>query len=203
MKTTTLKLALGVLMASAAIFTACKKNDDTSTAATTSTTGTTSSTGLTLYQRVGGTTMVADPANQGQMIEKGRLTLRAVVDSSILVIAGDTQMAKYFPVLFAELGNGNTSGLVALSKNFTDFMCVATGSANVNYAYHGKSMKDAHNTSTNARMGMKVNAADFDKFVGDIGTGLAQNGVTVQNNQQLVTDLVALLYTTKADIVQR
>jgi hypothetical protein len=201
MKTTTLKLAFGMLITGSVIVTACKKDDSSS--GTNTTTGTTSTPTQTLYQRVGGTEMVADPANQGQMIEKGRLTLRAVVDSSILVIASDTQMAKYFPVLFAELGNNNTSGLTALSKNFTDFMCVATGSTNASYAYTGKSMKDAHDPAKNGRMGMKVDAADFDKFVGDIGTGLAQNGVTSANNKQLVDDLVALLYTTKNDIVQR
>lgn len=36
----------------------------------------------TLYERVGGTEMVADPNNPNTMIEKGRLTLRAVVDSA-------------------------------------------------------------------------------------------------------------------------
>lgn len=157
----------------------------------------------TLYERVGGTEMVADPKNPSQMIEKGRLTLRAVVDSSILVIAGDAQLAPYFPTLFAELNNGNTSGLMALSENLTDFMCTATGCKNPNYAYGGKNMKDAHDPAKNSRMGMKANKADFDKFVGDIGIGLAKNGVTAQNNKQLVDDLVALLYTTEADIVQR
>lgn len=187
------------------IYTSCKKDDTTSstTTSTTSTTSTTGTTNPTLYERVGGTTMVTDPKNPTTMIEKGRLTLRAVVDSSILVIAGDTQMAKYFPVLFAELGASNTSGLTALSKNFTDFMCYATGATNTAYAYKGKSMKDAHDPAKNGRMGLKANSADFDKFVGDIGTGLAQNGVTSANNKQLVDDLVALLYTTKNDIVQR
>jgi outer membrane murein-binding lipoprotein Lpp len=156
----------------------------------------------TLYQRVGGTVMVSDPNKPGEMIETGRLTLRAVVDSSILVIAGDSRLAKYFPVLFAELGVGNTSGLMALSKNFTDFLCLATGCKNTAYAYTGKSMKDAHNPSMHMRMGAKANAADFDAFVGDIGIGLAKNGVTATNNKQLVDDLVALLYTTKSDIVQ-
>lgn len=201
------------LAAIALVYTSCKKDDNTtgSTTSTTSTTATTSSTSSTsttsttptLYTRVGGTTMVNDPSNPGQMIEKGRLTLRAVVDSSIFVIAADTQMAKYFPTLFAELGMGNTSGLAALSENFTDFMCYATGSTNANYAYTGKNMTDAHNPATNSRMGLKANAADFDKFVGDIGVGLAQNGVTAQNNPDLVNDLVALLYTTKSAIVQR
>lgn len=187
-------LAIG-LFAMALTYSCSDKKDDDKT--------TTPTTNPTLYERVGGTEMVADPNNQGQMIEKGRLTLRAVVDSSILVIAADTQMAKYFPVLFAELGNSNTTGLTALSENFTDFMCAATGATNTNYAYMGKSMKDAHDPAKNTRMGMKVDAADFDKFVGDIGVGLAKNGVTAQNNKQLVDDLVALLYTTKSDIVQR
>lgn len=157
----------------------------------------------TLYERVGGTTMVADPANPGTQIEQGRLTLRAVVDSSILVIAGDTQLQKYFTVLFAELGSNNTTGLMALSESFTDFMCAATGSTNANYAYTGKNMKDAHDPAKNGRMALKANKADFDKFVGDIGTGLAKNGVTSANNKELVDDLVKLLYTTEADIVQR
>ena len=157
----------------------------------------------TLYERVGGTTSVADPARAGQMIEKGRLTLRSVVDSSILVIAGDSRMAPYFPVLFAELGAGNTSGLTALSKSFTDFLCAATGSKNAAYAYGGKSMKAAHDPAQHTRIAQKVNAADFDAFVGDIGAGLAKNGVTSANNKALVDDLVALLNTTKADIVQR
>jgi hypothetical protein len=194
-----------LIASTAVLYTSCKKDDnnDSSNNTTTSTTSTTGSTTPTLYTRVGGTTMVNDPANPGQMIEQGRLTLRAVVDSSILVIAADTQMAKYFPTLFAELGAGNTSGLAALSENFTDFMCYATGSKNANYAYTGKSMADAHNPAVNSRMGLKADAADFDKFVGDIGVGLAQNGVTAQNNAQLVNDLVALLYTTKSAIVQR
>lgn len=157
----------------------------------------------TLYTRVGGTTLVSDPNNPGQMIEKGRQTLRNVVDSSILVIAADPQMAKYFPVLFTEIGVGNTTGFVALSKSFTDFLCSATGSTNSSYAYKGLSMKAAHDPAQNKRMGEKANKADFDKFVGDIGTGLAQNGVTSANNKQLVDDLVALLYTTEADIVQK
>ena len=165
-------------------------------------TKTTSTTSPTLYERVGGTTLVADPRKSGSMVEKGRLTLNNVVDSSILVIAADPQLASYFPVLFAELGNNNTTGLAALSKNFTDFLCTATGSKNAAYAYTGKTMKAAHDPASNSRMGKKANAADFDKFVGDIGVGLAHNGVTASNNKQLVDDLVALLYTTKTDIVQ-
>lgn len=191
MKKTTLVLTAAFLM----LFSfSCKKEE---------TKNDTQPTPATLYTRVGGTTMVADPNNSTQMIEKGRLTLRAVVDSSILIIAADPQMTKFFPVLFAELGTGNTNGLNALSKNFTDFMCAATGCTNSNYAYKGLNMKDAHNPAKHNRMGVKASSADFDRFVGHIGAGLAKNGVTAANNKQLVDDLVALLYTTKADIVQQ
>lgn len=181
------------LVAALGTFQSCSKDDNKTTTTPT----------VTLYTRVGGTELVADPKNSGMMIEKGRLTLRAVVDSSINVIAADAQLAKYFPVLFAELGNGNTSGLTALSENFTDFMCAATGCTNTSYAYMGKNMKDAHDPAKNSRIAVKINKADFDKFVGDIGEGLAKNGVTSSNSKQLVDDLVALLYTTQSDIVQQ
>ncbi|MES2380408.1 MAG: group 1 truncated hemoglobin [Bacteroidota bacterium] len=181
------------LVAALGTFQSCSKDDNK----------TTTTPAVTLYTRVGGTELVTDPKNSGIMIEKGRLTLRAVVDSSINVIAADAQLAKYFPVLFAELGNGNTTGLTALSENFTDFMCAATGSTNTNYAYSGKNMKDAHDPAKNSRIAVKINNADFDKFVGDIGEGLAKNGVTASNSKQLVDDLVALLYTTQSDIVQQ
>jgi hypothetical protein len=184
------------LVATLPVFHSCSKDENKTTTTSTPTVS-------TLYTRVGGTDMVADPKNPNTMIEKGRLTLRAVVDSSINVIAADPALAKYFAPLFAELGAGNTSGLTALSENFTDFMCAATGSKNANYAYTGKNMKDAHDPAKHPRMAVKANKADFDKFVGDIGTGLAKNGVTSANSKQLVDDLVALLYTTQADIVQQ
>ncbi|MCF8255812.1 MAG: group 1 truncated hemoglobin [Bacteroidia bacterium] len=193
MKKTIFTLAIATALMTTII--ACSKEETKTTETPTAT--------PTLYERVGGATMVNDPNNTGMMIEQGRLTLRAVVDSSILVIAADTQMTKFFPVLFAELGANNTTGLMALSKNFTDFMCFATGCKNASYLYTGMNMKDAHNPAKNNRMGVKASKADFDKFVGDIGIGLAKNGVTAANNEKLVNDLVALLYTTEADIVQQ
>lgn len=195
----TLILPMLCLVASTLFYTACKKDEkDPEPEPEMPVTPAPS-----LYDRVGGTAEVTDPKNSSQTIEKGRLTLRSVVDSAIYVIAGDTVMSKYFGVLLAEVGNNNTTGFAALSKNFTDFLCSATGSKKASYGYTGKSMKDAHNPVTNARMGMKANAADFDKFVGDIGVALAKNGVTSANNKALVDDLVALLYTTKSDVVQR
>ncbi len=186
----TILLFGGLLVIVAIGFTSCKKEEEPAPVATT--------TPPTLYERVGGTKKVTDPNNSSVMIEQGRLTLRSVVDSAINVIAADSRLAKFFPVLFAELGSGNTTGLTALSKNFTDFMCFATGSKN--YSYTGLSMKNAHDPAANNRMGEKAANADFDNFVGDIGVALGQNGVT---DQKLINDLVALLETTRADIVQK
>lgn len=187
---TSLLLVSTSLVALTLLHSSCKKEEDAAP-------------DTSLYGRVGGTTMVTDPKNASAKIEKGRLTLRSVTDSSLLVIAGDTALDEYFPVLFAELGAGNTTGFAALSESFTDFLSVATGSKNSAYAYTGKSMADAHNPAKNSRIAEKIDAADFDKFVGDIGTGLAKNGVTSANNAQLVNDLVALLNTTKSAIVQK
>lgn len=37
-------------------------------------------TAMTLYDSLGGVTMVSDPSNPGMMIEKGRLGIRSVVE---------------------------------------------------------------------------------------------------------------------------
>lgn len=172
-------------------FSSCKKKDDPEPAPA-------PTAGPTLYERVGGTTVVDDPKNSGMKIEKGRLTLRSVVDSAILVIAADSKMTPFFPVLLGEVGKGNTTGFAALSQNFTDFLAVATGSKTA--VYGGRNMKNAHDPATNPRMGMKASAADFDQFIGDVGIALGKNGVT---DKVLINDLVALLNTTKPDVVQR
>jgi len=175
--------------AAAVSFTACQKEDDQPEPTPVT----------SLYSRVGGTTMVDDPANPGTMIEQGRLTLRSVVDSSIFVIAADPSMTPFFGALLAEVGAGDLSGLTILSKNFTDFLCTATGATNPDYQYGGLSMVDAHNPDTNDRMSMKAGDADFDQFIADIAIGLSQNGVT---DAELINDLVELLETTRGDIVQ-
>ena len=152
----------------------------------------------TLYERVGGEAMVADPnSTSGAMIEQGYLTLRSVVDSAIFVIAGDTSMHKYFGTLLGEVGNGDLSGFAALSANFTDFMAVATGSANASYS--GLNMVDAHDPSTNPRMGQKSDNAAYTQFIGHVGVALGQNGVS---DNDLINDLVALLETLRSDITQ-
>ena len=113
---------------------------------------------LSLYEKLGGTTMVSDPNNAGQMIEQGRLNFRSVVDSTVTLIVTDIVMdapgnlAEHFAPLLAEVGAGNTTNLALLSKNLTDFFSANTGGGATN-TYSGMNMVDAHNPATNPRMG--------------------------------------------------
>ncbi|HTI12123.1 MAG TPA: hypothetical protein VL832_26295 [Puia sp.] len=151
---------------------------------------------MTLYDSLGGTAMVADPAHPGTMIEKGRLGLRSVVDSAIFVIAGDANINGYFKVLLAEVTAGNTSGFMALSKNLTDFFCVATGAKN--FSYTGKSMVDAHNPATNPRMNGKAANDDFDSFVADVVTAAQKNGLS----NQLIGQVGVVINSVRTQVVQ-
>ncbi|MBV9961238.1 MAG: group 1 truncated hemoglobin [Parafilimonas sp.] len=152
---------------------------------------------LTLYDSLGGTAKVADPANPGQMIEAGRLGIRSVVDSTIFVIAGDDSINHYFDVLLSEVAVNDLSGFQELSKNLTDFFCVATGAKN--FTYTGLSMTDAHNPATNPRINEKVNAADFGQFINDLGTGAQQNGLP----DYLISRVAAVAETVEGQVVQR
>ncbi|HVX50512.1 MAG TPA: hypothetical protein VHB48_10150 [Chitinophagaceae bacterium] len=159
-----------VLFALAGLATICScNNKDASTPATTP----------TLYDSLGGTAMVSDPANPGQQIEQGRLTIRSVVDSTIFVIAADNNINGFFKVLLDEVTSGNTSGFEALSKNLTDFVAVGTGAKS--YSYTGLSMHDAHDPSKNPRMTGKVQNDDFDSFEADLVAGAAKNGIMSDN----------------------
>lgn len=177
-------ISLSVLgLSSIALFTqSCKKNETTVTP--------------TLYDTLGGTSKVADPANSGMTIEKGRLAIRSVVDSAIFVIAADAEINKYFSVLLSEVTSGNTTGLEALSKNLTDFVCVATGAKD--FTYGGKSMVAAHNPATNSRMNGKADNGDFDAFEADLVTGAHQNGVP----DAIIARLGAIVETLRSQVVQ-
>lgn len=182
------KAALSLLAFSALVafsLSACKKND-TPPAATS-----------TLYDSLGGTTMVQDPANPSVMIEKGRLGIRSVVDSTIFVIAADTAINGYFTVLLSEVTAGNFTGFEALSKNLTDFVCVATGAKD--YTYTGKNMTDAHNPATNPRINQKVANDDFDEFIVDLGKGAQKNALP----DYLISRVAAVAGTTRSQVVQR
>lgn len=160
----------------------CKKNDTVT---------------QTFYDSLGGTTLVQDPtAASGTMIEKGRLGIRGVVDSAIFIIAADTQLQKYFAVLLTELGMHNTTGLTNLSKNLTDFFCVATGAKD--YTYTGLSMTNAHNPATNPRMTGKVDAADFNQFVNDLVASSNKNGLPAY----YITRLGTIVNSVQSQVVQ-
>jgi len=185
MKKAVLLLCAASVVTAMSVMPSCKKKDTNTTAT------------MTLYDSLGGTTMVSDPSNSGQMIEKGRLGIRSVVDSTIFVIAADTALNKFFPVLLAEVTANNLSGFSALSKNLTDFFCYATGSKNTTYS--GKSMVAAHDPAQNSRMNGKASSADFDRFVADLVVGAKKVGLS----DQLIGRVGAVVNTTRTQVVQK
>ena len=150
----------------------------------------------TLYEQLGGETLVNDPAMPGQQIEQGRLGLRSVVDSSIFVIAADPVLQPYFTTLLTELGGGNTAGLAALSESLTDFFCVATGAEN--FEYQGMDMVSAHDPAQNPRMSMPADDAAYDAFIADVVVGAQQNNVPAE----IIGEVGTLLESLRSDIVQ-
>jgi hypothetical protein len=147
----------------------------------------------TLYDSLGGTALVADPAHAGAMIEKGRLAIRNVIDSTIFVIAADTRINGHFTVLLSEVTKGDLSGFTDLSENLTTFVSGATGAKD--YSYIGLSMTDAHNPATNPRMNGKASNADFDAFVSDLVTRANKNKVP-SNQINSIGKIVESLRTT-------
>jgi len=166
---------------------ACNKDDDDNNPTNT----------LTLYDSLGGTQMVQDPSDPTKMIEKGRLGIRSVVDSTIFVIAADPQLNNFFPVLLGEVTSGNLSGFMALEKNLTDFFAVATGAKN--YSYTGKNMVDAHDPAKNPRMNGKASNADFDRFIQDLVMGAQKNNLPAY----LITRVGQVTETTRSQVVQK
>ena len=151
----------------------------------------------TLYDSLGGTTMVNDPVNPGTQIEKGYLGIRTVVDSAIFIIAGDTAINSYFKVLITEVTNGNTSGYQKLSANLSNFVAVATGAKD--YKYTGLSMNAAHNPASNSRINGVVMSDDFDEFVKDVAASANKNGVP----SNLITSLGNLLYSVESQVINQ
>ena len=152
--------------------------------------------GTTLYDTLGSTTLVADPAYPGAMIEKGRLAIRGVIDSTIFVIAADSRINKHFMVLLSEVGMKNFSGYTSLSENLTTFVANAAGAKD--YIYIGLNMSDAHNPAVNNRINGKVTAADFSAFISDVVTGATKNKVPTS----LIGSVGKLLGTLQGQVVQ-
>lgn len=159
---------------------------------------------LTLYQKLGGTSMVADPNNSGQLIEQGRLSFRSVVDSTITLIVTDIvlesngNLGAHFAPILAEVASGNTTNVAVLSKNLTDFFSANTGGGATN-TYSGLNMVVTHDPALNPRIGKKVNNTEYDKFIGYVGAAAGLNGVT---DPTLIGDVVTVLESLRSPIVQ-
>ncbi|MGK4566358.1 hypothetical protein [Flavobacterium sp. 3HN19-14] len=94
-----------MILGAGTFFTACNSNDDSDPPAA-----------PTLYEKLGGETMVSDPRNPGQMIEHGRLSYRSVVDTTITLIVADIvadnpgNFGNHFAPLAGEVfGQNNTT----------------------------------------------------------------------------------------------
>ena len=187
------KLALlALFITSGAFVTSCNDDDDQAPEPT------------SLYAKLGGTTMVADPNNPGQMIEQGRLSYRSVVDSTITLIVSDIvvgaegNLGQHFAPVISEALSGNTTNVAILSDNLTDFFSANTGGGATN-TYTGLNMVAAHDPAQNPRMGKKSNDAEYDKFIGYVGAAAGLNGVT---DPVLIGEVVAVLESLRAPIVQ-
>lgn len=193
------KITLGVLIVASATFTSCNNDDDAPvTPAKPS-----------IYERLGGTKMVADdgPGNEGKMIEAGRLSFRKVVNRTVGLIVADVQseaagnLGAHFAPVLAEVGAGNTTKLAVLIDNLTDFFSYNTGGTNAVNKYTGLDMVTTHDPAKNPRMGTKSSNADYSKFEGYVGAAAIDNGVKADS--ELFTDVVAVLESLRAPIVQK
>ena len=190
------KITLGVLFVASATLVSCSNDDDPAPM-----------TKASIYERLGGTKMVADPDNSGQMIEQGRLSFRKVVNSTIGLIVADVQsnaagnLSAHFAPVLAETGSTQSTNIAKLSDNLTDFFSFNTGGTNAVNTYSGLNMVAAHDPATNPRMGTKSSNADYTKFVGYVGAAANANGVA--SNTELYTDVVAVLESLRTPIVQK
>lgn len=189
------KITLSVLLVASASLTSCNNDDDSPMVK------------ASIYDRLGGTTMVADPDNSGQMIEQGRLSFRKVVNSTIGLIVADVQsnaagnLQAHFAPLLAETGSTQATNIAKLSDNLTDFFSFNTGGTNAVNTYSGLNMVAAHDPAINSRMGTKASSTDYTKFEGYVGAAANANGVA--SNTELYTDIVAVLESLRTPIVQK
>ena len=167
----------------------------------------TSPAGHTLYDSIGGSFLVPDPADSGQTVQQGWLGIRTIVDTAINImlvdtfpIPGDTlrTMSGFFAVLTTELSTGDSVGYKALTLNLAKYFATATGCTDTAYLYGGKNMSDAHNPTVNPRMTGKVDSADFNQFVHDITQSAIEYGLS----NQLISRLGILMYSVEGQVVQ-
>lgn len=191
------KIALSAILISGFAFTSCSKDEPAAVVPPAK---------ATIYARLGGTEMVPDPDMPGQMIEKGRLSFRTVVNKTIGKIVADItvgaqgNMAAHFAPILAETGATQTSSIARLSDGLTDFFSFNTGGTNPVNIYSGQDMVKTHNPAMNPRMGRKSTNADYTRFVGFVGASANEAGVAT--NTELYADIVIVLESLRAPIVQ-
>jgi hypothetical protein len=156
-----------------------------------------SAAGHTLYDSLGGTLIVTDPANFGQTVEQGYLTIRTIVDTALLIIQADTLINGYFSIMVNEdtLHSAPTE-YDKLSLNISNFLAVAAGSKD--YHYSGPSMLAAHNPGSNPDIPALVDSAAFNEFAFDLGSSARFYGLS----SQLISQFGDLLYRYQGQVVQ-
>jgi hypothetical protein len=190
MKRVTLVSVTFCLIVAVSVIASCKKSDSTPAAKP------------TLYDSLGGVTIVSDPATSSTAtIEKGRLLIRNIIDSTIFTIAADDSINVYFTTLLTEVGSGNLSGFEALSKNLTDFVCVGTGAKD--YTYTGLSMPVAHTPGTGSGMNPRINGVvstgAFTEFEVDLVAGAGKAGVP--SNTPALGSVAAIVESLRSSVV--
>jgi hypothetical protein len=153
----------------------------------------------TLYDTLGGATLVLDPLDpDSTMIEKGYLAIRTIVDTTMFTFASDPLIDTFFIVLSTEDAAGKDSEYVNLSTGMTNFIAMAAGCTNPKYAYNGPDMYAAHNPATNKNIPLSVTDTAFNEFVYDIGQSAINYGLSAQ----VVTQFGSMLYKYEGQIVQ-
>lgn len=152
----------------------------------------------TLYDSLGGTVLVTDPANFGQTVEQGYLTIRSIVDTALLIIQVDTTINSYFSIMVKEdtLHQAATE-YDKLSLNISNFLAAAAGSKD--YTYGGPDMFAAHNPDSNANIPAAADSAAFNEFAYDLGLSARQHNLS----SQLISQLGTLLYRYEGQVVQK
>jgi hypothetical protein len=156
----------------------------------------------TLYDTLGGPTLVIDPTQPDTTIyiEKGYLAIRTIVDTTMFTFANDPLINSYFYVLQNDDTLGNPSEYESLGLAMTNFIATAAGCTNPNYAYNGPDMYAAHNPDSNSKkIRSAVTDSAFNEFVYDI----AQSSINYGFSAQVVSQIGSMLYKYEGQVVQQ
>jgi hypothetical protein len=151
----------------------------------------------TLYDTLGGTTPVLDPLSpDSAMIEKGYLTIRTIVDTTMFTFASDPLLEPFFYILHDEDSLGKSDEYISLSTGMTQFIAMAAGS--VDSTYSGPDMYAAHHHDSNSKMpDIPLPDSVFNEFVYDLGQSAINYGLSAQ----VVSQFGSMLYKYEGQIV--